>query len=320
MILKEDKFLQYDCEKEVNFKLCIKKLVHLVQRVYYKILYYIIKPNNEVEYRYNVSLCAIFKDEADYLKEWIEYHRIVGVERFYLYNNKSTDNYMEILQPYIEQGIVFLKEWPKPQSQMAAYQDFMDNYSSETRWIGFIDIDEYVVPNVDDNIYDFLRKFNNRPAVIVYWKCFGTSGRINRKISGLVTEDFTVAWKKYVDIGKFFFNTKYEYAPELKQNNYMHYMWAKYRGISFPPVNIFDKICTYGFNPVKNADMPIQINHYLIKSHEEYTEKKAKRGGGVHPVGMHDYKYFYEHEMKCQDVDYSIYKYLVKLKLAMQQK
>ena len=39
------------------------------------------------EKKYKLSICAIFKNEANYLKEWIEYHRMVGVEHFYLYNS-----------------------------------------------------------------------------------------------------------------------------------------------------------------------------------------------------------------------------------------
>ena len=178
-------------------------------------------------------------------------------------------------------------------------------------------MDEYVVPNKTDTIYDFLKSFENRPLVIIYWKYFGTSGHIKRNVKGLITEDFTVAWQKYENIGKVFFNTKYEYAPDLKQNGHMHYMWAKCRGFELPPVNLFDRVCTYGINPVPSDDMPIQLNHYVVKSYQEYTQKKAKRGGGVHPVGMHDFSYFYEHEMKCQAVDYHAYKYLIKLKLAM---
>lgn len=318
MVLKEDKYLAFDREKKINIKYMIKKAIHMFQRVYYKFIYNIKKPQENLEFKYNVSICAIFKDEADYIKEWIEFHKIVGVEHFYLYDNKSSDNYLEVLKPYIDEGIVSLKEWPKPQSQMEAYQDFMNNNAKETRWVGFIDLDEYVVPNATDTIYEFLQRFdNNRPAVIIYWKLFGTSGYIDRDVKGLISEDFTVSWKKYVDIGKFFFNTKYEYTPNLKQNGYMHYMWAMCKGTKLPPVNVFDKVCTYGFNPVKSESMPIQINHYLIKSYDEYTTKKAKRGGGVHPIGMHDYEYFFRNEMKCQGTDYHIYKYLIKLKLAM---
>lgn len=34
-----------------------------------------------------LPICAIFKEEAPYLPEWIEFHRLMGVERFFLYDN-----------------------------------------------------------------------------------------------------------------------------------------------------------------------------------------------------------------------------------------
>ena len=147
MILKENKYLIYDQPKKIGLKLFAKKIVSLAQRGYYKLMYCLCKPKKSMKNKYKVSICAIFKDEADYLKEWIEFHRIVGIEHFYLYNNNSVDNYDQVLKPYIDQGIVSLKNWPKPQSQMEAYQDFMDDNSLETEWVGFIDLDEYVVPN-----------------------------------------------------------------------------------------------------------------------------------------------------------------------------
>jgi len=56
-----------------------------------------------------LSICGIYRDEAFYLREWIEFHRLVGVERFYLYDNFSEDNHREVLAPYIESGIVVLR-------------------------------------------------------------------------------------------------------------------------------------------------------------------------------------------------------------------
>ena len=43
--------------------------------------------NKEKDYK--VSLCTIFKNEAPYLKEWIEFNHLIGVEHFFLYNNNS---------------------------------------------------------------------------------------------------------------------------------------------------------------------------------------------------------------------------------------
>ncbi|MFM6204524.1 glycosyltransferase family 92 protein, partial [Planktothrix sp.] len=51
-----------------------------------------------------LSVCAIIKDEASYLIEWLEFHKLVGVERFYLYNNNSTDHTTDLLQSYIRSG------------------------------------------------------------------------------------------------------------------------------------------------------------------------------------------------------------------------
>lgn len=274
-----------------------------------------LKPKIE-EKKYHVSICAIFRDEADYLREWIEYHRLAGIEHFYLYNNFSKDNYMEVLAPYLEKDIVTLTQWEIPQGQMAAYEDCVSRFSDETNWIGFFDLDEFVVPNQYQQIGDFLAKFEKkRPLVLIYWKNFGTSGKVTRDVkNGLVIEDFTVGWYKYVDIGKLFFNTAYTYLPRSKHNRHMHYMWAKYKSIELPPVNVFDKVCLYEFNPVKSDQMPVQLNHYVLKSYQEYMEKKARRGGGIHKMGMHNEKYFMEHEEKSQKVDLHAYKYLILLK------
>ncbi len=55
-----------------------------------------------------MSLCAIFKDEADYLREWIEFHRIVGVEHFYLYNNSNCSATADFSKKVIVQSADFI--------------------------------------------------------------------------------------------------------------------------------------------------------------------------------------------------------------------
>ncbi|MCU9613189.1 glycosyltransferase family 92 protein [Caldibacillus lycopersici] len=313
-MIKENRYLIFD--RPINeFRYLIKKTASLVMTPYYKLLLNFIHPRNKKEKKFYVSICAIFRDEGKYLKEWIEFHKIVGIDHFYLYNNFSEDEYEEILTPYINNGEVTLIDWPIPQGQMEAYKDCVERFGSETQWIAFIDLDEYIIPNKMDTVREFLMPFEkNRPVVIVYWKYMGSSGIINRDVNGLITEDFIIGWKKYANIGKYFFNTSYEYDQNYKKNQYMHLMWGKHRRTMLPPVNCFNKECLYGIHPVPNEDMPIQINHYVVKSYNEYVEKKSKRGGGVHAEGFHTLDYFWYHDMKCQRVDYHAYKYLIKLK------
>ncbi len=37
--------------------------------------------------KHYLTLCAIFRDEADYLDEWLRFYDLVGVERFVLFDN-----------------------------------------------------------------------------------------------------------------------------------------------------------------------------------------------------------------------------------------
>lgn len=320
-ILTENKYFIFDRPQRHGFKRFVKNVLAIPFNAVYRCRLAVCRVKPEPK-KYKVSICAIFKNEALYLREWIEYHKIVGVEHFYLYNNNSEDDYQTVLAPYIADGSVTLTQWPQNQAQMQCYHDGIERFKGETEWLTFVDIDEFIVPNTTDNIYDFLKPFQKkRPVVIAYWKMFGTSGMLNRDTSGLVTKDLTVCWNKYTDIGKVFFNTAFDFDKNDKHNGALHhYSWGKKGRTAIPPVNVFDKMCTFGKNPIPRwvdaAYFPLQVNHYFTKTYEEYLQKKAK-GDVYFKINPHDEAYFYEHEMKNQSVDYRIFKYLVRLELKM---
>lgn len=312
----ENKYFIFDRPID-SVKYYVKYILCIVLNIFYKIMATIVRPSKIERKKYYSTICAIFKNEAPYFKEWLEFHKIIGIEHFYLYNNLSNDNYMDVLSPYIEDGIVTLIDWPFPQSQMKAYADCAERFSEEANWIGFVDLDEFIVPNTRDNINDILKTFEkNRPAVIIYWRLFGTSGIIDRDLDRLVTESFHFCWRKYTNIGKFFFNTAYNYAKDLPANMYPHYKKAKFHNIILPPVNIFNQFIFFNINRATSELPPMQINHYFTKSYAEYAHKKT-RGDVFHEMSPYDEDYFYWHEMKCQSADYHIQKYMIKLKKAM---
>ena len=93
----------------------------------------------------HLAICAIFRNEAPYLQEWIEFHRLAGIEKFHLYQNRSDDNFETVLRPYIDEGLVELIDWPRePPCQMEAYADFISRHSGEPWWVAFIDCDEFL--------------------------------------------------------------------------------------------------------------------------------------------------------------------------------
>jgi hypothetical protein len=140
------------------------------------------------EKRY-LSICAIYRDEAQYLREWVEFHRLIGAERFFLYNNLSTDTHLGVLAPYLEDGTVVLHQWPGPNAQLPAYEHCLEDHRHESRWIAFLDIDEFLFSPTGDRVSEVLVDYEGWPAVGVNWAMFGTSGH-RTKPPGLVIENY----------------------------------------------------------------------------------------------------------------------------------
>ena len=44
-----------------------------------------------------IAVCAIFKDEGPYLLEWLAFHKLIGVDLFFLYDNDSSDGGSDII-------------------------------------------------------------------------------------------------------------------------------------------------------------------------------------------------------------------------------
>jgi hypothetical protein len=138
-----------------------------------------------------LSVCSIYRDDADYLAEWVEFHRLVGVERFFLYNNFSTDDHLEVLAPYIEEGLVVVDDWPVnfPEALTTAFNDCLSRHREASRWIAFIDVDEFLFSPTGRPVSEVLKEYEEWPAVVANWAMYGTSGHIE-KPPGLQIENF----------------------------------------------------------------------------------------------------------------------------------
>jgi hypothetical protein len=134
-------------------------------------------------YTYNLTICAIFRDEGPYLKEWIEFHKLVGVQHFLLYNHLSVDNSREVLQPYIDDKTVEvidlndeIKSRPHWGSiQMGSYNDGLKRLLGKSKWVAFIDSDEFLIPVKQDNLLTVLKDYEKFGGICAHWVMFGTS-------------------------------------------------------------------------------------------------------------------------------------------------
>lgn len=270
--------------------------------------------------KYYISICTVFKDEAKFLKEWIDFHQMLGVDHFYLYNNFSSDNYLEILSTYINNGIVTLIDWPYEKAQIQAFEDCYNKCKNETYWLTFIDVDEFFCPFYSDNLKEWISKFEKYPSILIYWKMFGTSGKFVHDNNKYVIEQYTHSWEKCYNIGKQILNTSY-----IPVNIYHHYIYvyAQILGVKFkiPSMNEFGHFITYPNTNIVNKNYSIQLYHYWSKAYDEYISKRNK--GDVFygkDALTRTFVIFMNFEKRNKTIDVKINRFLIRFKLYVKNK
>jgi len=265
---------------------------------------------------YNLSIVSIMKNEGPYAKEWIDYHLLAGVEHFYIYDNDSPDNLKEVLQPYINAGIVTYTFFPGEVMQCAAYNDALKKYRFLSRYIAFIDGDEFIFPqdnkNIPEVLEDIFSQFPNGSGLAINWHLYGSNFQEKADYSKGVLERFTRRCEKHygnplnnqgLDHGNAYTKTvtnprAVDFFPDP---HYPNYYAGLYRiNEEGKPAN------TLSINyPI--TDNKICINHYVLKSREEY-EKKIPRGDSYYSKNPRKKENF-SHDNANDEFDDEILKY-----------
>lgn len=210
------------------------------------------------------------KNEGPYLKEWLEYHKMVGIEHFYLYDNGSSYETAAIVLQYSQKNEVTAHHWPAHPLQLKAYMHCLTSYRSESFWIAFIDLDEFIVPVAAETIGEFLKDYEAFGGVGVNWLLYGNSGH-TKKPAGLQIENYTYrseeSWHSNCHI-KSIINPKKVKSP--KDPHCFRYLPDAYAVTE-------NKIKINGSLTQSHSTNKIRINHYFTRSTEE-SRTKMERG------------------------------------------
>lgn len=140
--------------------------------------------------KHGLSVVCAIKNEADDLLEWLHFHRLVGVDHFYLYDNESTDGTRAVVDAFPWPEMITYHFVEGDFGQMRAFHHAIDSYRNCSEWCAFIDADEFLFPTEADSIQDVLAEVGLAPAVAVHWLNFGSNGH-EVKPNGLCIEAFT---------------------------------------------------------------------------------------------------------------------------------
>jgi Glycosyltransferase family 92 len=228
-----------------------------------------------------LSVFAIYYNEADYLREWIEFHKLVGFDRFYLYNNFSADDHRDVLAPYIADGTVVNREWPVEPAQMAGYRDILERCRDETFWLAIFDIDEYLFSPTGVAVPEVLRgDFEEFPGVGVNEITFGTSGHLTQP-PGLTIENYVRRCELDKPRNRIIKSIVQPHQVADLGNDPHFFRYLENR-----------RAVTENREPIRGSLTEsvsvelLRINHYMTRSQEERRKKNAGpdvlRGGRRH--------------------------------------
>ncbi len=287
-------------ENEHDIRFIIIIIILLISIVLYIITKYalilrketfdlILKPK-----KYTLAIMAIFKNEQDYMEEWLDHHIRQGFEQIYLYSN----DHNLILYPYLlkYKHNVSIIDWTNKQNkgvdtiQRQAYTHCVQNYSNQTQFLLMLDIDEFIVPIEPYlKVCDFINELKPQWKLIKAFKIqrynFGSNGHKTKPKGGVMT-NYT-SHEKICSSFKTLANTDF---IDKKKNFYGVHDY-NYIEVSFKP-KIYNDYFGYHETGFPNSckaesinEIPLVINHYYTKSYQEYlTRCELWKNGGINPI------------------------------------
>lgn len=257
-----------------NLLLCVKMRLKMLK---FRMVNRYSLPKFEIP-KDELVVVSILKNEGFYVKEWIEFYRLLGIDRFYIFNNISEDDTVEKLKPYMDEGYVQLIDIPG-YAQLMAYNFAIDFLKGKVNWVMIVDADEFLFPVEDISLKEFLKDYEEFPGLGVNWVVYGP-GEHKQRPKGLVIESYTQTFKDRNNelncrIKSIFHPHQVLCMDHSHTPIYKNGLLAvdenkqKINGLAMYAPH--GPACT-----MNNSISKVRVNHYWTKSLEELENKIAK--------------------------------------------
>ncbi len=226
------------------------------------------------KYKYTLGVIAIAKNESEYIQEWCAFHKAAGVDVIYLYDNESFDDMKQKLQPFIDSGFLKYNYAKGKGVQMPVYNEALNKYRKECKYLTFIDCDEFLYTTDDSkdlkkSVKTFFKHNLNTGGIAVNWRVFGDNGHSTTP-EGLCMEAFTkraLPGKRATRVVKSIFCSDSVICMDTAHSGI--YKWG------FAAYDQNGTLVPWAHNPIlMYPSSPIRINHYFCKSIEQWIKRK----------------------------------------------
>lgn len=256
-----------------------------------------------------LSIVAVFKEETKYLREWLDYHILVGVDHFYLYlHDKEPEigKVINILSYYSHKIItpIFWENYTLGNFQILAYKNALNCFDNETKWLAFIDLDEFIFPVVGEAIPEILQDYESDDinGLNVSICTFGNS---NRQYSPLLQTKELLYRAELTD------SCNYTAKQFFKTEKIKKYTYG----------GCWDKCVNLDYKLSQNCKearplSPLRVNHYPVRSKLDWQQKIRRgwpKGIPLHDLSPADWEHKYRMLNHNKIFDNSMMKFVPQL-------
>ncbi len=266
-------------------------------------------------------LVSTMKNEGPYVLEWLAYHKSIGITDFCIFSNDCTDGTNLMLNRLDQMGVV--KHFdnplgPRMDPQRAAYSRAnKTDWVKAADWVLIVDADEFLNIHVGDRSVDALIDACGAPdAISINWRLMGSQGQAKMTTDpfggDLVTERYTrgscfddpengLVWgfKTLFRPGKFgFFGV---HRPKFLKNVEITPGMVTWTNGAGKPMG--DKYLAKGWrgNAENVTNEFAQVNHYAIKSREDFLLKRLRGTANSKNKGRIDMDYWEKYDINTHE-------------------
>jgi hypothetical protein len=270
-----------------------------------------------------LTLGAIVRDQAHYVKEWLTFYYVIGVERMVIVLHQCRDDTEQQIRslPFFSTHIklyrVNVSSSDTSPVQVGTYKRIFAEWGPSTEWLMIADADEFYFGTVEDHLPTVLGRYEDYGGLAANWVMFGPDGHVLRP-QGLVTE--SLLKRLPLDSG---YNRSIKVvnrACDVLMPLSPHTCLTRRPIVTENYESRF--IGTYGLLPHADARPSwdiVRCNHYFVRSMEDWVEK-AHRGscnGGNKQINREYHlatMSMFSNFINCKEEDTAILRFVPRIK------
>jgi hypothetical protein len=211
--------------------------------------------------------------DEDNILEWVVHHLNLGFDHIFIVDHKSIDPIDSKLKIIPRELVTVSRNDGDVFNNNLIINAHKYAIGGGYDWMLYLDADEFLVLNYDEDVKSFLIKYEEFDQVGLNWLLLGSNNHHN-KPSDTIISSYTKS-EEYLNVHlKSFLNLKRKNTNKMNPHPHVYYLNNMARSVNVEK-NTLNKKDTYWFNTEKKYnEVSGYVAHYLFQSYETYLSRK----------------------------------------------